>query len=56
MVPGQNRFITVFFYLTDVERGGETAFPFANGDDRPVGSHSLLWSLVSFVFRLVTAP
>ena len=26
--PGQNRFITVFFYLSDVEEGGETVFPF----------------------------
>mmetsp|Transcript_25392 Transcript_25392/g.83994 ORF Transcript_25392/g.83994 Transcript_25392/m.83994 type:complete len:499 (+) Transcript_25392:200-1696(+) len=34
--PGQNRFITVFFYLSDVEEGGETVFPFANGDDRRV--------------------
>mmetsp|Transcript_9734 Transcript_9734/g.27983 ORF Transcript_9734/g.27983 Transcript_9734/m.27983 type:complete len:492 (-) Transcript_9734:57-1532(-) len=36
---GQNRFITVLFYLSDVEKGGETVFPFA-GDDRPVTDFS----------------
>lgn len=33
--PGANRFITIFFFLSDVEEGGETVFPFS-GDDRPV--------------------
>jgi prolyl 4-hydroxylase len=36
---GRNRFITVLFYLTDVEEGGETAFPMA-GDPRPLRSYS----------------
>jgi prolyl 4-hydroxylase len=29
---GHNRMITVFMYLSDVEEGGETNFPFANGE------------------------
>mmetsp|Transcript_30185 Transcript_30185/g.71802 ORF Transcript_30185/g.71802 Transcript_30185/m.71802 type:complete len:514 (+) Transcript_30185:127-1668(+) len=37
--PGQNRFITVLFYLSDIEKGGETVFPFA-GDNRPVTDFS----------------
>lgn len=35
-----NRFITVFWYLTDVEKGGETLFPRANGLPQP----SDMWS------------
>jgi len=33
-----NRLATVFFYLTSVEEGGETNFPMAGGDGRPVKS------------------
>jgi prolyl 4-hydroxylase len=29
---GRNRMITVFMYLSDVEEGGETNFPYATGD------------------------
>lgn len=36
---GRNRFITVLFYLSDVEEGGETCFPMA-GDPRPLWSYS----------------
>uniref|UniRef100_A0A7S4PJJ5 Fe2OG dioxygenase domain-containing protein n=1 Tax=Guillardia theta TaxID=55529 RepID=A0A7S4PJJ5_GUITH len=36
---GRNRFITAFFYLTDVERGGETCFPMT-GDPRPITDYS----------------
>ena len=36
---GRNRFITVLFYLNDVEEGGETCFPMA-GDPRPLLSYS----------------
>jgi len=36
---GRNRFITVLFYLSDVEEGGETAFPMA-GDPRPVTDYT----------------
>jgi hypothetical protein len=32
---GGNRFITVIFYLNDVEEGGYTMFPFANSTNRP---------------------
>jgi len=31
-----NRLATVFFYLTDVEAGGETGFPRAHGGPQPV--------------------
>jgi len=36
---GRNRFITVLFYLSDVDEGGETCFPMA-GDPRPLHSYS----------------
>ena len=36
---GRNRFITVLFYLSDVEAGGETCFPMA-GDARPLLTYS----------------
>mmetsp|Transcript_15090 Transcript_15090/g.23489 ORF Transcript_15090/g.23489 Transcript_15090/m.23489 type:complete len:141 (-) Transcript_15090:75-497(-) len=36
---GRNRFVTIFFYLNDVEEGGETAFPMAE-DKRPLLSYS----------------
>jgi len=36
---GRNRFITAFFYLTDVERGGETCFPMTD-DPRPITDYS----------------
>jgi prolyl 4-hydroxylase len=35
---GHNRMITVFFYLTDVEEGGQTVFPHALPED--VYAHS----------------
>jgi prolyl 4-hydroxylase len=35
-----NRFITVFWYLTDVDKGGETIFPRANGLPQPLD----MWS------------
>jgi prolyl 4-hydroxylase len=36
---GHNRMITVFMYLSDVEEGGETNFPYATGE-KQVGSYS----------------
>jgi prolyl 4-hydroxylase len=36
-VSGHNRLATVFFYLTSVEEGGETVFPYANA---PVAEHA----------------
>ena len=35
----QNRFVTVFWYLSDVEQGGETIFPRFNNEP-PLMSHS----------------
>ena len=35
-MSGHNRLATVFFYLTSVEEGGETVFPYANA---PVAEH-----------------
>jgi prolyl 4-hydroxylase len=36
---GHNRMITVFMYLSDVEEGGETNFPYATGE-KTVGSYA----------------
>jgi hypothetical protein len=43
---GGNRFITVIFYLNDVEEGGYTMFPFANSTNRPpvdAAGKELIW-------------
>jgi hypothetical protein len=47
---GGNRFITVIFYLNDVDEGGYTMFPFANSTNRPpLDEHGKerIWVLVN---------
>ena len=38
--------MTLFFYLNDVEEGGETVFPYINISITPVAGSALLWTNV----------
>ena len=46
-IPFDYRFMTILFYLNDVEGGGETAFPVANNE-----TLDITVSIQSFIDRI----